>query len=71
MTTPPPHPYQEHESHDAWLVLQEAVADLVDNDDLEELTHRDYIVGYLIDRLRRQGVLAEHSDADALVASVA
>ena len=42
-----PHPYKEFEKTTLWKVLSKAIGELVKNHDLKEITHRDYIVGYL------------------------
>jgi hypothetical protein len=46
-TDPPGHPYQEYEGSPLWKVVDQAVGDLVNNGDVEEKTHRSYIVGYI------------------------
>jgi hypothetical protein len=43
----PPHPYVEFENTGLWKALEKGINDLVKNQDLKELEHRDYIVGYL------------------------
>jgi hypothetical protein len=43
----PPHPYSEFENTGLWKALEKGISDLVENQDLKELEHRDYIVGYL------------------------
>lgn len=41
------HPYGNFFGTKTWSVVDKAIQDLVENQDLEELTHRSYIVGYL------------------------
>ena len=41
------HPYREYEGTPLWRALDKGIADLVENQDLEERTRREYIVGYL------------------------
>jgi hypothetical protein len=43
----PPHPYKEFEGTGLWKALEKGIRDLVGNQDLKEIEHRDYIVGYL------------------------
>lgn len=40
-------PYQEYQNSLYWNKLDQAISDLVKNQDLEEKTPREYIVGYL------------------------
>jgi len=40
------HPYQDLENHPCWPILEQTLKDLVENQDLEETTHRHDIVGY-------------------------
>jgi len=51
----PPHPYKSHEKTDLWEVVWRALADLKENGDIEEQTRREYIVGYLCEKLREAG----------------
>jgi G:T/U-mismatch repair DNA glycosylase len=41
------HPYQKFENTPLWRTVYKAVDDLVENGDIEEKTHRNYVVGYL------------------------
>jgi hypothetical protein len=41
------HPYANFERDPLWKTLNRAVAALVKNQDIHELTKREYIVGYL------------------------
>jgi len=49
----PPHPYKEFEKTGLWKALNKGIRDLVENQDLKEITRRDYIVGYLCKALTR------------------
>jgi hypothetical protein len=51
MTNSNEHPYKAHEGTPLWLALNEAVTELVKNKDLVETTRREYVVGYLCQRL--------------------
>ncbi len=52
-TEPPEvnHPYQQYADSLLWQTLDKAIDDLVKNKDIEETTHRSYIVGYLCKQL--------------------
>ena len=41
-------PYDEHKESPLWETIDKAISELVNNHDLQELTPRDYIVGYLV-----------------------
>jgi hypothetical protein len=41
------HPYLAWQGTPLWRAVEKAVADLVENRDLVEKTHREYIVGYI------------------------
>ncbi|MDC7783388.1 hypothetical protein [Priestia megaterium] len=41
------HPYKQLEGTPLWKVIDKGINDLVENEDLEETTSREYIVGYL------------------------
>ena len=41
------HPYEQLEHTRLWVVINKGIDDLVENDDIEERTQREYIVGYL------------------------
>lgn len=51
------YPYKKLETHPAWNILEQAIADLVDNDDIIEQTPREYIVGYILKVLKRNDIL--------------
>jgi hypothetical protein len=44
-------PYEEFRGTARWRLLEDALGELVENRDLVEQTHRDYIVGYLCKKL--------------------
>ena len=41
------HPYVAWQGTPLWRAIEKAVADLVENQDLVETEHREYIVGYI------------------------
>ena len=45
------HPYKKYETTELWSNIWEAIDELVDNQDVEEMTRREYIVGYLCAKL--------------------
>jgi len=50
------HPYRAWEGRRVWKTLEAAIAELVENQDLEEMTPREYIVGFLAKRLSEAGI---------------
>jgi hypothetical protein len=51
------HPYIQYEALAVWGVISRAVDELVDNQDLQETTARQYIVGSLCKALDDAGLL--------------
>ncbi len=47
-------PYEKYRGTALWDVLAKAISDLVENRDLVETTHRDYVVGYICESLQDQ-----------------
>jgi hypothetical protein len=45
------YPYREFEAMPVWKVVDEAISDLIANQDIKETTARRYIVGYLVECL--------------------
>ena len=41
------HFYKQLENTPLWAVINKGIEDLVENNDIEETTNREYIVGYL------------------------
>jgi hypothetical protein len=58
-----PFPYERFEGTKAWQVLDLAFDDLVKNNDLQELTHRRYLIGYLLEALTKEGVTQDPSES--------
>jgi hypothetical protein len=44
-------PYEKHRGTPLWGIVAKTVSDLVENGDIVETTHRDYIVGYICESL--------------------
>lgn len=63
------HPYQEYEGHAAWDIVEQAVNDLIENGDLEAITPRAYIVGYMIKRLADEEMLTPQQPSSASLAA--
>jgi hypothetical protein len=51
------HPYYEYEETEIWKIVDNAISELVANQDMKESTLRRYIVGYLIKSMVDAGVL--------------
>jgi hypothetical protein len=45
------HPYEQFENSRVWIILNKAIDDLVENQDITETTRRELIVGYLCKKL--------------------
>lgn len=41
------HPYKDYENSRTWNVINKLIKDLVDNNDIELLTPKEYVIGYL------------------------
>lgn len=52
-------PYEAFEGSPAWMVVETAIRDLVENKDLIEQTDRRYIVGLIVKRLHKAGLAKE------------
>jgi len=53
------HPYGELDGTPVWNALDRGISDLVANQDIEELTDRRYIVGYLAECLSEAGLVRD------------
>jgi hypothetical protein len=49
------HPYAAFEGTPVWVTLNQAIEELVENNDLVEQTNRNYIVGFLCKHLSEVG----------------
>lgn len=45
------HLYEKYKNTELWKKLDEALDELVENQDIEEITKREYIVGYICKKL--------------------
>jgi hypothetical protein len=52
------HPYKQYESDPIWRVVDQAVRALAKNGDIQETTERQYIVGFLCEKLSQSDLLA-------------
>ena len=70
----PPHPHSARERQALWRVVERGVKSLVKNGDIEELTAREYVVGYLTKLLSEAGFIqstdSSKADRPARVASL-
>ena len=46
-------PYESYRGTASWKLVDQAINDLVENQDIVENTRRDYIVGYICKNLNR------------------
>ncbi len=51
------YPYSKYVGTVVWSVLDRAIVDLVKNQDIEEKTAHEYIVGYLLQELDKNSLL--------------
>jgi len=50
----PPHPYKQFEGTRLWKALDKGIDELIENQDLKEITKRKYILGYLCKALTQR-----------------
>jgi hypothetical protein len=55
------HSYVKYESLPEWGVIDKAISDLIDNNDLVEQTARYCIIGYILRSLGERGLLKSQS----------
>ena len=48
-------PYQQHQNTEEWAIIANLLAELKNNQDIELKTAPEYVVGYLVERLRNKG----------------
>lgn len=41
------HPYKEYENTPTWSVVEQAITELVENNDIEIQTPIEYVIGYI------------------------
>ncbi|MDN3451075.1 hypothetical protein QMA09_12825 [Planococcus sp. APC 3906] len=46
-----PHPYEKYENTELWKKIDQALDELVENQDIKEITKREYIVVYICKKL--------------------
>lgn len=44
-------PYDEYKKSSVWSIIEKAIDDLVDNQDLALTTQKNYVVGYIVKQL--------------------
>lgn len=52
----PEHPYKKFEDTPLWKVVEKAINDLEENQDLEVTTGPEYVIGYICESLAEAGV---------------
>jgi hypothetical protein len=50
------HPYKNFESTKLWSILMKSINELVENNDIDERTPREYIVGYLCKQIEENSI---------------
>ncbi|NHC39379.1 hypothetical protein G6549_05335 [Bacillus sp. MM2020_1] len=53
------HPYKQFENTPLWNIINKAIAELVENDDIELKTQKEYIVGYISKLLIESNIVKE------------
>ncbi len=43
--------YQEYKISDEWRIIEKAINELIDNQDIEVITLKDYVIGYISKQL--------------------
>jgi hypothetical protein len=56
------HPYMKYQLFPEWEIVDQAISDLVNNNDLIEQTARPYITGHIIKSLEKRGLLTKSSN---------
>ncbi|WP_257667139.1 hypothetical protein [Parapedobacter tibetensis] len=46
------HPYKEYEQTQLWELIDKAIDDLIQNQDIELTTRKEYVVGYLCKNIK-------------------
>lgn len=41
------HPYKQYEQTELWELINQAIEDLIENQDLELTTRKEYVIGYI------------------------
>jgi hypothetical protein len=53
------HPYADLESTRVWVVLEKALGDLIENNDLRLTTAPEYVIGYICKQMREADLITE------------
>ena len=56
------HPYTEYKKTELWRCLEEAILELEKNKDIELMTAREYVVGYLCRKALTKGAYRTNQD---------
>ena len=49
------HPYQKFENTKLWQIVEKAILDLEENQDLKLTERKEYVVGYICKELTKEG----------------
>ncbi|MEY5041269.1 MAG: hypothetical protein RLZZ414_817 [Bacteroidota bacterium] len=41
------HPYKDYENNKLWELIEKGIDDLIENQDIELTTRKEYVIGYL------------------------
>lgn len=52
------HPYTEFENSPLWVVIDDTIAELEENRDLELTTARQYVIGYLCKKITEMELIS-------------
>jgi hypothetical protein len=58
------HPYIEFQTSEIWKVIDHAIADLEENQDIQLTTTREHVVGYICKTLAEAGFPVERQRTD-------
>jgi hypothetical protein len=58
------HPYQKYENSKLWIAVENAIDDLIENQDIELTTRKEYVVGYICKIIYRNDILLPAFYAD-------
>ncbi len=45
------HPYKKYESSKNWEIIEKAINDLIENQDIDLTTRPEYVIGYICDKI--------------------
>lgn len=60
------HPYKQYENTRAWKTIQQALSELMENQDIEITTREEYVVGFLCKVLYENDFIREEHKASPM-----